>query len=170
MVAAATEIDARSTGVVAVRRTEASMRGGGGGGVGKNASKARPRELSQLRSVDRLHGRTEDGVRCTAALTCGDGACALHATWGEVRQADGAGSLWYQCEDARARLLGALPEAAEDISKGVFAQTFAECLDRQQAALVEVAMKKVGWVHAESLGGESKTLFAKLLETHKKSC
>ena len=38
MVAAATEIDARSTGVVAVRRTEASMRGGGGGGVVKNSS------------------------------------------------------------------------------------------------------------------------------------
>ena len=43
-----------------------------------------------------------------AAETCGDGACSLHCLWGSLMSTP-AGNTFY-CEDARAKLLEAMPD------------------------------------------------------------
>ena len=43
-----------------------------------------------------------------AAETCGDGACSLHCLWGSLMSTP-AGNTFY-CEDARGKLLEAMPD------------------------------------------------------------
>ena len=58
-------------------------------------------------------GRLEDGQTAMAADTCGDGACSLHCLWGSLISTP-AGNTFY-CEDARAKLVEAMPEDVDVI-------------------------------------------------------
>ena len=53
-------------------------------------------------------GRLEDGQTAMAAETCGDGACSLHCLWGSLISTP-MGNTFY-CEDARAKLVDAMPD------------------------------------------------------------
>ena len=64
----------------------------------QKASNPRPNSVMHLKGC--IVG--EGNIEYTAASTNGDGACGLHATWGEV-----VGS-WYEWENARERLGGLL--------------------------------------------------------------
>ena len=70
-----------------------------------------------------------EGVPCIAAETCGDGACALHATWG---RADPSKGMQLYHPHARATLLASLPSNALSVLglyDGALRESFLSVMD-----------------------------------------
>ena len=62
-------------------------------------------------------------VRYTAALTKGDGACALHSIWGTSAPCDHHRD-WIACDEPRTKLQACMPEDAAILSASELAQPF----------------------------------------------
>lgn len=79
-----------------------------------------------MRRVAHLHGALQNDREYTAARTKGGGACALHACWGSKSQCplEYGGGQWYDCGDARSRLLAILPDDEDDVLNGHYSQAF----------------------------------------------
>jgi hypothetical protein len=86
-----------------------------------------------------LSGRLEDGHMATAAFTCDDGACSLHALWGVVINSPAGGM--YFCEDARQKLCDTMPDNVNTILNTRCGTAVAELLDSLWADVTDYVMR-----------------------------
>ena len=84
-------------------------------------------------------GLLEDGQEARAAETKGDGACSLHALWGEVRP-DRHANLYY-CEGAREKLCEAMPSAAAEVLNSPCAAAARALMNNMWADAVAYVMR-----------------------------